>query len=159
MAVFGGLGKFLGLGSTKDFYKFQANAAASTLTGGAIPIQTSPFEQEEPQMISNPFEEQRRQQAMSNNQMASSNSGGSFFGNLGQSIGSFGSGVGNFFQDIQPLTNLLGGGFGAPSSAGGSARTIQRQGPEEEAFQGAEEALFVRKAAAAQSWSGQLLEK
>ncbi len=51
MAFFGDLGKALGLGSTKDVLQFAGNAAASFATGGVVPIQTSPFEQAEPQTM------------------------------------------------------------------------------------------------------------
>jgi hypothetical protein len=136
MAFLGDLGKALGLGSTSDVARFAANAGASYASGGVIPIQTTPFEQEERQMLVNPFEEQRRQQVIAANAMPTVNSGSSFFGNLGQTIGGFGRDVGGFFQDISPLTNLFGLGAPAPSSSAGSARTIQRMGPEETSTSG-----------------------
>lgn len=136
MAVFGGLGKSLGLGSTKDFYRFQSNAAASTLTGGAIPIQTSPLKKEEPQAM-NPFEQQSRNMQMQNQYSSPTMSGEpSFFGSLGQSIGSFGRGVGGFFQDIAPLTNLFKGSSGLTRTNAGAATTIIRQAPDETATSG-----------------------
>ena len=136
MAFFGDLGKALGLGSTSDVAKFAANAAASYATGGVVPIQTSPFEQEEPQVM-NPFEQQSRNMRMQSfNQSASLPREASFLGGLGQTIGGFGRDVGGFFQDISPLTNLFGLGAPAPSSSAGSARTIQRMGPEETATSG-----------------------
>ena len=136
MAFFGDLGKALGLGSTSDVAKFAANAAASYATGGVVPIQTSPFEQEEPQVM-NPFEQQSRNMRMqSYNQSASPVREASFLGGLGQTIGGFGRDVGGFFQDISPLTNLFGFGAPSPSSVSGAARTIQRMGPEETATSG-----------------------
>ena len=136
MAFFGDLGKALGLGSTSDVAKFAANAAASYATGGVVPIQTSPFEQEEPQVM-NPFEQQSRNMRMQSfNQSASPVREASFLGGLGQTIGGFGRDVGGFFQDISPLTNLFGFGAPSPSSVSGAARTIQRMGPEETATSG-----------------------
>jgi len=136
MAFFGDLGKALGLGSTSDVARFAANVGASYATGGVVPIQTSPFEQEEPQVM-NPFEQQSRNMRMQSfNQSAAPMREASFLGGLGQTIGGFGRDVGGFFQDISPLTNLFGLGAPAPSSAAGSARTIQRMGPEETATSG-----------------------
>ena len=136
MAFFGDLGKALGLGSTGDVAKFAANAAASVASGGTVPIITSPFEQEEPQVM-NPFEQQSRNMRMQSfNQSASPVREASFLGGLGQTIGGFGRDVGGFFQDISPLTSLFGLNTPAPSSSAGSARTIQRQGPEETATSG-----------------------
>ena len=136
MAFFGDLGKALGLGSTSDVAKFAANAAASVASGGTVPIITSPFEQEEPQVM-NPFEQQSRNMRMQSfNQSASPVREASFLGGLGQTIGGFGRDVGGFFQDISPLTSLFGLNTPAPSSSAGSARTIQRQGPEETATSG-----------------------
>ena len=136
MAFFGDLGKALGLGSTSDVAKFAANVGASYATGGVVPIQTSPFEQEERQMLVNPFEEQRRQQVIAAQSMPTVNSGPSFLGGLGQTIGGFGRDVGGFLQDISPLTNLFGMGGPAALSLDGNARTIQRMGPEETSTSG-----------------------
>ena len=136
MAFFGDLGKALGLGSTSDVAKFAANVGASYATGGAVPIQTSPFERAEPQMIVNPFEEQRRQQVMAEYSMPTVNSGSSFLGGLGQTIGSFGRDVGGFFQDISPLTSLFGGGGSIPRTNSGVASTIIRQRPDETSSSG-----------------------
>jgi len=136
MAFFGDLGKALGLGSTGDVAKFAANAAASVASGGTVPIITSPFEQEEPQVM-NPFEQQSRNMRMQSfNQSTAPVREASFLGGLGQTIGGFGRDVGGFFQDISPLTSLFGLNTPAPSSSAGSARTIQRQGPEETATSG-----------------------
>jgi len=136
MAAFGGLGKALGLGSTKQVVQFGANAGLTYASGGAIPIQTTPFEQSESQMMytQDPGQQQQIQQARPSNSQA--NSSGSFFGNLGQSIGDFGSGVGSFFQDIQPLTNLFGGGSALQRTNSGTAATINRQRPDETASSG-----------------------
>jgi hypothetical protein len=136
MAVFGGLGKALGLGSTEDFYRFQANAAASVASGGVIPIETSPFKKEEPQAM-NPFEQQSRNMRIQNQNYGQTTSESpSFFGELGTSIGDFGRGVGGFFQDIQPFTNLFGGGGGMQRTNSGTASTIIRQRPDETAMSG-----------------------
>jgi len=136
MAIFGGLGKALGLGSTKDVLQFGANAAATYASGGVVPLQTSPFERSEPQQM-NPFELQSRNMRMqSYNQPASSASSGSFFGNLGESIGGFGQGVGQFFQDISPLTNLFGSQLAPQRTNAGTAATIIRQAPNETASSG-----------------------
>ena len=136
MAFFGDLGKALGLGSTSDVARFAANVAGSYATGGVVPIQTSPFEQEEPQVM-NPFEQQSRNIRMQAfNQAASPVRDASFLSGLGQTLGGFGRDVGGFFQDISPLTNLFGLGAPTPSSSPGSARTIQRVGPEETATSG-----------------------
>lgn len=67
---------------------------------------------------------------------ATGSSMGNFFGNLGQDIGQFGQGVGQFFQDISPLTNLFGGGFGGRTQAPPAATTIIRQPPDETAQSG-----------------------
>jgi len=136
MAFFGDLGKALGLGSTSDVARFATNAAATYVTGGVVPIQTSPFEQEEPQVM-NPFEQQSRNMRMQSfNQSAVPMREASFLGGLGQTLGGFGRDVGGFFQDISPLTNLFGLGAPGANSSPGSARTIQRMGPEETATSG-----------------------
>ncbi len=136
MAFLGDFGKALGLGSTSDITRFAANAAASYATGGVVPIQSSPFEQEEPQVM-NPFEQQSRNMRMQSfNRSAAPVREASFLGGLGQTLGGFGRDVGGFFQDISPLTNLFGLGAPAPSSSAGSARTIQRMQPEETATSG-----------------------
>ena len=66
---------------------------------------------------------------------ASAGSGG-FFGNLGQTIGGFGRDVGQFFQDIQPATNLFGLNTPAQRTNSGTAATIIRQAPDETAMSG-----------------------
>jgi hypothetical protein len=136
MAFFGDLGKALGLGSTQDVVKFAANVGASYASGGAVPIQTSPFERSEPQM--NPFEQQSRNIRMQqmNQAPATMGNSNSFFGNLGQTIGGFGRDVGGFFQDIQPLTSLFGGGNQLQRTNAGTAQTIIRQAPDESATSG-----------------------
>ena len=136
MAIFGGLGKALGLGSTKDVLKFGTNVATTLVTGGAVPLTTTPFERSEPQQM-NPFELQRRNISMQNigTQRAPVREA-SFFGDLGQTIGSFGSGVGQFFQDISPLTNILGSSFQPARTNSGTAATIIRQAPDESASSG-----------------------
>jgi hypothetical protein len=136
MAFLGDLGKALGLGSTQDVTRFAANAAASVYTGGIVPIQSSPFEQEEPQVM-NPFEQQSRNMRIQNQFDQSTIAGRpSFVTSLGQTLGGFGRDVGGFFQDISPLTSLFGFNTPAPSSSAGSARTLQSLGPEESATSG-----------------------
>ncbi len=136
MAFFGDFGKALGLGSTSDVAKFAANVGASYATGGVVPIQTSPFEQAEPQVM-NPFEQQSRNMRMQSfNQSSSPVREASFLGGLGQSIGGFGRDIGGFFQDIAPLTSLFGGGSGLQRTNAGTAQTIIRQRPDETASSG-----------------------
>jgi len=88
------------------------------------------------QMIANPFEQQRRQQMMSGNAISSGSSSPSFFGNLGQTIGSFGEGVGGFIEDISPALNLFGIGGGLKRANEGTATTIINQRPDETAQSG-----------------------
>ena len=61
---------------------------------------------------------------------------GSFFGNVGQSLGEFGRGVGQFFQDVAPLTDVLGISSGSRRMAPQAATTIIRQAPDETATSG-----------------------
>lgn len=136
MAFLGDFGKALGLGNTNEVLAFAANAAASLSTGGAIPIQTSPFEREEPQQM-NPFELQSRNVRMQNIQPAvNAGSSSNFFGGLGQSIGDFGRGVGSFVQDISPLTSLFGLGGSQAQTRPQAAQTIIRQAPDESSSSG-----------------------
>lgn len=60
----------------------------------------------------------------------------SFFGNLGQTIGGFGRDVGQFFQDIQPATQLFGLNTPTQRTNSGTASTIIRQAPDETAMSG-----------------------
>ena len=136
MAFLGGLGKALGLGSTKDVLRFQANAAATYASGGAVPLVTSPFEQAEPQMISNPFEAERRAMQMQSMNNRPQTGVGGFFSDLGQGLGTLGTGIGGFFQDISPLTNLFGGGGSLQRTNSGTASTIIRQAPDESSSSG-----------------------
>ena len=62
--------------------------------------------------------------------------GNSFFGNLGQTIGGFGRDVGQFFQDIQPATQLFGLNTPTQRTNSGTATTIIRQAPDESAMSG-----------------------
>jgi len=136
MAFLGDFGKAIGLGSTKDVLQFTANAAASYASGGAVPLQTSPFEQAEPQQM-NPFELQSRNMRMQQmNQLPATQSDSSFFGSLGSSIGDFGRGVGTFFNDISPLTNLFGGGQSLQRTNAGAAVPIDIGRPQETASSG-----------------------
>jgi len=66
---------------------------------------------------------------------ASAGSGG-FFGNLGQTIGSFGRDVGGFVSDIAPALNLFGVGQGLQRTNAGTATTINMQAPQETASSG-----------------------
>ena len=136
MAFFGDLGKALGLGSTEDVVKFAANVGASYATGGKVPISTSPFEKSEPQMIYTTEGPQTPSYTGNRTSMAPPPREASFFGDLGQTIGSFGRDVGQFFQDIAPVTNLFGGGSGLQRTNSGTAATINRQGPEETSSSG-----------------------
>jgi len=61
---------------------------------------------------------------------------GSFFGNVGQSLGDFGRGVGQFFQDVAPLTDVLGIGGSNRRMAPQAATTIIRQAPDETSTSG-----------------------
>lgn len=61
---------------------------------------------------------------------------GTFFSNLGQTIGGFGRDVGQFFQDIQPATNLFGINTPTQRTNAGTAATIIRQAPDETAMSG-----------------------
>ena len=60
----------------------------------------------------------------------------SFFGNLGQTLGNFGSGVSNFVQDIQPLTSLFGIGGSRQQMAPQAATTIIQRPPAETSTSG-----------------------
>lgn len=64
------------------------------------------------------------------------NSGGGFFSGLGQTIGGFGRDVGQFFQDIQPATQLFGLNTPIQRTNSGTAQTIIRQRPDEQASSG-----------------------
>ena len=136
MAFLGDVGKALGLGSTEDVVKFAANVGASYATGVKVPISTSPFETSEPQMI---YTQDPGQQMMASTPAGSNRAPvreASFFGDLGQTIGSFGRDVGQFFQDIAPVTNLFGGSGGIQRTNSGTAATIIRQRPDETASSG-----------------------
>ena len=60
----------------------------------------------------------------------------SFFGGLGQTIGDFGRGVGQFFTDIQPATQLFGLNTPSRVMAPQAAQTIIKQAPDEPAMSG-----------------------
>jgi hypothetical protein len=121
------------LGDVGTLVGFTTNPVGTTmnLLGGEIAQSKSQqVERSENQM--NPFELQSRNARMaSNTANMGGNDGGSFLGGLGQTIGGFGRDIGGFVQDISPLTSLFGIGTPAPSSSGGSARTLQRMGAEE----------------------------
>lgn len=136
MAFFGDLGKALGLGSTKDVLQFAGNAAASFATGGVVPIQTSPFEQAEPQTMNyNIYEPSSARQTVIQPSMQRSSAGG-FFSDLGQGLGQLGSNIGGFFQDISPLTSLFGGGQSLQRTNSGTAITLNTGRPQETASSG-----------------------
>ena len=59
-----------------------------------------------------------------------------FFSGLGQTIGNFGQGVGQFFQDIKPATDLFGLRSVGPVGAPPAAQTIIKQAPDETAMSG-----------------------
>ena len=137
MAFLGGIGKTLGLGSTKQVAKFGAEATISYNTGGAYRPTTSPFaeEQQESQvMMQQPQPGDAAFKFLQEQKMQNQQNG--FFQNLGQGIGSFGSNVGSFLNDISPLTNLFTGGAGGGSFNQGPAKTIRLKGPEETSTSG-----------------------
>ena len=68
--------------------------------------------------------------------IATSNNSSSFFGNLGQTIGDFGRGVGQFFTDIRPATDIFGISTPNIQQAPPAAQTIIRQAPDETAMSG-----------------------
>jgi hypothetical protein len=136
MAFFGDLGKALGLGSTVDVGKFATNVVASYATGGVVPIQTSPFEQAEPQTMNYNMYEPASSRSTVMPSAGQQNNAGSFFGNLGQGLGSLGTGIGGFFQDISPLTSLFGGGQGFQRTNSGTAITLNTGRPQETATSG-----------------------
>ena len=59
-----------------------------------------------------------------------------FFSNLGQSLGSFGTGVSQFVQDVAPLTNLFGIGGSRQQMVPQAATTIIKQAPDETSTSG-----------------------
>ena len=59
-----------------------------------------------------------------------------FFGNLGQTIGSFGRDVGGFVQDIAPALNLFGIGGQPQRTNAGTAISVDVGRPEESAMSG-----------------------
>jgi len=71
-----------------------------------------------------------------NQPIQASTGSSSFFGNLGQTIGGFGSDVQNFFKDIRPALNLFGVGGNMPRTNAGAATTIINQRPDETAMSG-----------------------
>jgi len=76
-------------------------------------------------------------QGFSGVQPSTASSGASsFFGNLGQTIGGFGQGVSQFFQDIAPATQLFGFNPPARSMAPQAATTLIRQAPDETSTSG-----------------------
>lgn len=136
MAIFGGLGKALGLGSAKDVAKFATNVATTFASGGVIPIQTSPFEKSEPQIMQFYTNDPGLSGTSNVPVNLPSNNSNSFLGGLGQQIGSFGSNIGGFFQDISPFTSLFGGGQSIPKNQMGPAVTVNTQGPQETSSSG-----------------------
>ena len=136
MAFGGGLGKKLGLGNTQQVAQFAANVGASYASGGAIPVQTTPFkaEESEPVFMQDPgltAEMNQMRQQVDRQQRSAS-----FLGNLGQTIGGFGRDVGSFLSDISPLTSIFGVGTPQSQGAQGPARTIQMRPPEETSSSG-----------------------
>ena len=73
---------------------------------------------------------------MSTNVAPAGTSGGGFFGDLGQTLGNVGRGIGGFFQDVAPLTSLLGINTPISRTNSGTATTIIRQAPDEQASSG-----------------------
>jgi len=62
--------------------------------------------------------------------------GSSLFGDLGRTIGSFGSDVSGFISDITPTLDLFGVNTGMQRTNAGTAQTIIRQAPDETAMSG-----------------------
>ena len=60
----------------------------------------------------------------------------SFFGNVGQTLGDFGRGVGQFVQDISPLAGLFGIETPMQQQAPPAATTVIRKAPDETASSG-----------------------
>tara|TARA_R110000737_G_C14559221_1_gene481990 strand:+ start:333 stop:1214 length:882 start_codon:yes stop_codon:yes gene_type:complete len=136
MAFLGGIGKKLGLGSTSDVLEFGANAAATYYSGGAVPLQTTPFERSEPQQM-NPYELQSRNMRMQQEvPQRSGSSFGNFFSNIGESLGSFSQGLQSFTQEIPPMLSLFGGGSGFQRTNSGTATTINMKPPSETSSSG-----------------------
>tara|TARA_R110000751_G_C13769574_1_gene480000 strand:- start:455 stop:1336 length:882 start_codon:yes stop_codon:yes gene_type:complete len=73
---------------------------------------------------------------MSSNVAQAGTSGGGFFGNLGQTLGDVGRGIGNFFGDIDPLLSVFGANNPIQRTNSGTATTIIRQAPDEQASSG-----------------------
>ena len=136
MAFFGDLGKALGLGSTSDVARFAVNAAASVASGGTVPIVSSPFEQAEPQVMNYNIYEPSSARSSYVQPSAQRSTAGSFFGDLGKGLGTLGTGIGGFFQDISPLTTLFGGGQGFTRTNAGTAITLNSGRPQETATSG-----------------------
>ena len=65
-----------------------------------------------------------------------SSGGSSLFGDLGRTIGSFGSDVSGFISDITPTLDLFGVNTGMQRTNAGTAQTIIRQAPDETAMSG-----------------------
>tara|TARA_B100000767_G_C19750475_1_gene530570 strand:- start:285 stop:1163 length:879 start_codon:yes stop_codon:yes gene_type:complete len=70
------------------------------------------------------------------NSLAPRGNEGGFFSDIGRSIGSFGTGLGQFASDISPLTSLFGIGGGSGRSNQGAATTIINQRPDETSMSG-----------------------
>ena len=85
----------------------------------------------------NPFELQSRNMRMQamNSQPVVNDSGFSL-GGIGQTLGNVGRGIGDFFQDVQPLTSLFGINTPMQRTNAGAAQTIIRQRPDEQATSG-----------------------
>jgi hypothetical protein len=73
---------------------------------------------------------------MSSNVAPAGTGGGGFFGNVGESIGNFGRGVGQLFSDLNPVFDLFGASNPVQRTNAGTASTIIRQAPDETASSG-----------------------
>ncbi len=73
---------------------------------------------------------------MSSGSVPAGTSSGSFLGDLGQTLGNVGRGIGGFFSDVAPLTNILGINNPIQRTNSGTASTIIRMAPDETASSG-----------------------
>jgi hypothetical protein len=73
---------------------------------------------------------------MSSNVAGAGTSGGSFLSSFGQSLGDVGRGIGSFFSDASPLLDVFGVSNPMQRTNSGTASTIIRQAPDEQASSG-----------------------
>jgi len=70
------------------------------------------------------------------NTASMSGGGGSFLGNFGQTLGDVGRGIGSFFSDASPLLDVFGVSSPIQRTNSGTATTIIKQAPDEQASSG-----------------------